>query len=64
MEFDKQLKDLGLSHQPLAMMQHESPPIKRVNSKGSCSTVDPSGVTLAQLAIMSCILIMILPPDW
>jgi len=43
MEFEKLLASLCLSQQPPAMIQHDLPPIKRVNTKGSCLTVDPSG---------------------
>jgi len=42
-EFVKQLEGLRLSQQPPAMIQNDPPPIKRVITKGSCSTVDPPG---------------------
>jgi len=44
-EFEKRLEGLRLSQQPPTMVQNEppSPPIKKVNNKGSCSTIDLSG---------------------
>ena len=46
------------------MVQHNLPPINKVSTKGSYSAVDSLGVTLTQLANVSYMLIMILPPDW
>jgi len=44
-EFEKRWEGLGFSQQPSSMIQDEPPPrpIKKVNTKGSCSTVDLSG---------------------
>ena len=44
-EFEKRWEGLGLSQQPLTTVQDEPPlpPIKKVNTKGSCSTVYLSG---------------------
>jgi len=42
-KFEKRLEGLGLSQQPPAVIRDDSPHIKRVNIKGSCSMVDPLG---------------------
>jgi len=44
-EFKKRWKGLGLSQQPPTMVEDEPapPPIKKVNTKGSCSAVDLLG---------------------
>jgi len=43
-EFEKRWEGLGLSQQPPTMVEDEPPPapIKKVNTKGSCSAVDLS----------------------
>jgi len=42
-EFEKRLEGLRVSQQPPAMIQHKLSPVKIVNTKGSCSMVDPLG---------------------
>jgi len=61
-EFEKRWEGLGLSQQPPTMVEDEPPPppIKKVNTKGSCSEIDLSEMTLAQLANTSYMLSIIL----
>jgi len=42
-EFEKQWEGLRLSQQPPTMVQNDPLPTKKVNTKGSCSTIDLSG---------------------
>ena len=42
-EFEKRWEGLGLSQKPPTIVQDNPPPIKRVNTKGSCLAVDLSG---------------------